>query len=146
MMMRTFRGLFYRGRLMKQNVSKYICAIIIMLSFPAGCKESPNILFCEGVSKEEKGVNCGTTFTLGDLTAVITIKEPFDTDRLAINITEKKKYKDAAVNNMSVEANPEKNTAAVNLSFYNEGIYRIKVTGKEDKIIAEGEVTIADTY
>jgi len=50
----------------------------------SGCSKKEGLLFCEGVTPEGEGVNCGKVFTTGDLTAVIKTKEPFGNDSLTV--------------------------------------------------------------
>lgn len=120
--------------------------ILILFLIITGCKNSDKIKFCEGVSKDEKGMNCGTTFSTGDITALINTGEAFETDKLTITIFEAKKYKDEKVNSIFLDVNPEKEIAYTSLSLYNEGTFKFKVIGKEEKTIAEGEVNIVDSY
>ena len=46
----------------------------------------------------------------------------------------------------SFTVKPEERRANIDISFYNEGQYRVMVSDKDKNRIAEGEVTIIDTY
>lgn len=127
------------------EMRKLIIYLFISL-FLAGCKGDRNISFCEGVTPEGKGVNCGIKFSTGELTALITSKDPFETEKLYVSILAVKKQRTDKVETITVDVKPEDERATVNLSLYNEGKFQIKVTGKENKVIGEGDIEIVDTY
>jgi hypothetical protein len=127
-------------------MKKEIIIISILCLLISSCKKDSPLSFCEGVSPDENGVKCGTTFTVGDLTALIKLKDPFETAKIILHITEKQKYKEEKINTLTFDVSPDKSSAILNLSFYDEGDYKIKITGKDDKIIAEGEISIVDVY
>lgn len=124
---------------------KCIIGIVTCCIIFAGCKKDQLMSFCEGKSKEGAGINCGKKFTTGDLMALIKLKEPFGQDRLSVSIIEKKKFKDDILKTFSITVGPGKKDAAIDLSLYTEGIYRIVVTGADKNTIAEGSVEIKDT-
>jgi len=127
---------------MKQPIA---IALLVALAL-AGCKKAETLSFCEGMSPEGKTVNCGTEFSQGDLSAVITSKEPFGVSTLRVTVLEKKKFKDEAVKSFDVEVKADESMRAFDLSFYNDGEYRVTVSGKENSVIGENEIRIIDTY
>ena len=122
----------------------YLC-MLLLLAVP-GCKKNGNISFCEGVTPKGEKAKCGTTFTTGDLSAVITVNEPLGVKKVNLSIFEITKYKAEPYKSFSSPVDADKNSAVIKLSMYNEGTYRVKVAGKEKKTIAEGEIKIIDTY
>lgn len=122
-----------------------IIALAIAIA-ATGCKKDETLSFCEGMSSEGKKMNCGKEFSQGDLSGVITAKETFGVTKLSVEILEKKKFKDEHVKGFEVEVKPDESTATFDLSFYNDGEYRVKVSGKENAVLGENEIKITDTY
>ncbi len=123
-------------------------AIILLLSISllAGCKAAKTIEFCEGVSPEGQGVNCGEKFSTGEITVLIKPGSPFGAQKITINIYSKGKYKAEKVDSVSLEVNPEDTVAKTNLHFYDEGDFTVEATGPDGNRIAEGTVSILDVY
>ncbi|TAL38899.1 MAG: hypothetical protein EPN93_03470 [Spirochaetes bacterium] len=122
-----------------------IAALVTIFAL-GGCKSNKALSFCEGVSQEGKGVKCGTVFTTGDVTAVIEIKDNFEVEKLDVKVYEQKKNKDELVETVTLNVAQDKKSANLNLSFYNEGRYRVEVRGKEGKAIAENALEVTDSY
>ncbi len=57
----------------------------------------------------------------------------------------KKKYSQPEYTRFDYTINPDINTATIPFSLYAEGTYTVKVIVK-DKEIANGEITVIDTY
>jgi hypothetical protein len=110
------------------------------------CKPAQTVSFCEGVTPEGKGSGCGPRFTTGEVTMLVSLKQRFEVDTLAVKIHERSETKDRLVDSFSFSVDPEKQSATTNLSFYNEGRYRVTVTGKELKVLGEAEIEVVDTY
>jgi len=119
---------------------------LLFLALLSGCGKKQSVSFCEGVSLKGEGMRCGTTFSAGELTAMISADENFGTDRLQITVFEKKKHTTVKVETLSIQVKPEERKANANIGLYNEGFFNIKVFGKENAVIAEGDVEIVDTY
>ncbi|MCU0847749.1 MAG: hypothetical protein MUD12_07660 [Spirochaetes bacterium] len=133
-MMMNFRGLFF----------KYgTPALIAAACLTAGCGSGKSILFCEGVSPEGEGINCGTRFETGDLTALIKPKKPFGVKSIEIRIQDSKSKKDSFIEKITAGVKPEDERAVVNLSFYREGKFRVMAVEK-DEVLAEGDIEIVD--
>ncbi|MCP4134260.1 MAG: hypothetical protein GY754_25020 [bacterium] len=147
-------------------MNKRAFCIIIFLFF-VGCSSSDNIFFCEGVSPEGEGVNCGKKFEAGELTAIIKGEAPFGVKKIDVRITELKKGLAAAVaqeekeaadesdgkkkkppkafegEKISVDVDPEKSDASANLPLYTGGLYRVEAVNG-DKKLAKGTIEIIE--
>lgn len=124
---------------------KCVIYFLVCMFIFSGCKKDQSMSFCEGKSKEGTGINCGKKFTTGDLMAIVKGKEPFGQEKLSVSIIEKKKLKEEIIKKFSIKVGPGKKDAAIDLSLYTEGIFRILITGTDKKLIAEGTVEIVDT-
>ena len=125
---------------------KRIIYLEIALLLLFSCKPKTGVKFCEGVSPEGKEINCGTVFSEGDITILIESEKSFETDKIKIEIFENTKPVKKRIDTFSVDVKPESKTTKANLSLYNEGIYKIEVTGKEGERIANGTVQIVESY
>ena len=123
-----------------------IFMICIILCVMLSCKKRSPVIFCEGVSTDGKGINCGTKFSTGDLTAVILVDERFETENLKIVISRKTSYKNEPVSVLNHTVASDKNSANVPLSLYIEGDYVVEAFGKDDRTLGSGNITIVDTY
>jgi len=124
---------------MKKLFSVFVSIIVLLF---AGCAKKPVILFCEGVSPDGEGINCGTRFETGELTTLIVPDSPFDTDRLDLLVMEGDGKGDP-MENISLEVQPEKSRTSTNLSFYSSGTYTVRVL-REKEIIGEASINIVD--
>ncbi len=122
---------------------KQILFFPLCLSLLLGCSKAGTIQFCEGVTPNGEGVNCGKKFESGDITALITGKEPFGTAQITLQVTQKREKKSEIVETISVNVNPETQTATANLSFYAAGTYSVLASNKYTGI-GSGEVEIVD--
>jgi len=117
--------------------------MLMMLLVMAACSKLKTIEFCEGVSPEGKGVNCGAKFEDGELNAVIISEEPFGVKNITVQVFEVKKNKNEKIETLSVDVKPDSDRAMVNLSFYSGG--RFLVTAQKNDIrIGSGEVEIVE--
>jgi hypothetical protein len=123
---------------------KKLLVLVLFLSLIIGCKAKKTIEFCEGVSTENKGVNCGEQFSTGELTAVISIESPFNINKIAVNTFKKTKYKLEKIGSQVVDVKPDEKSARTNFYFYDEGEFTLEVIGQDNKKIAEGSVKIID--
>jgi hypothetical protein len=123
---------------------KRLLVIILFFSLLFGCKAKKTIGFCEGVSTESKGVNCGEQFSTGELTALISIESPFNINKLTINTYKKAKYKMEKTGSQIIEVKPDESSARTNFYFYDEGEFTVEVIGQDNKKVAEGSVKILD--
>src|SRR5512136_2648386 len=94
---------------------KNVLLLCVILSLMAGCSKSKEIQFCEGVSPKGEGVNCGTKFEDGELTAVINSEEPFGVKTITVQVYEVKDKKTEKIDTLTVDVKPDKQTASVNL-------------------------------
>ncbi len=122
---------------------KNVLLLCVILSLMAGCSKSKAIQFCEGVSPEGEGVNCGTKFEDGELTAVINSEEPFGVKSITVQVFEKKEKKTEKIDALTVDVKPDRQTAWVNLSFYTSGAYIVKAF-KRDTTIGSAEIAIEE--
>ncbi|MBP7603141.1 MAG: hypothetical protein KBA15_04395 [Spirochaetes bacterium] len=125
---------------------RYTLAVCLAVSLFVSCKPAQTVSFCEGVSPEGKGVSCGPRFTTGEVTMLVSLKKRFEIDALGVKIHERQEMKEKLVDSFTFSVDPEKQSATTNLSFYNEGTYRVTVTGKENAVLGEAEIEVIDTY
>ncbi len=122
---------------------KNVLVLCLILSFIAGCSRSKAIQFCEGVSPKGEGVNCGTKFEDGELTAVINSEEPFGVKSITVRVYEVKEKKTEKIDTLTVDVKPDKQTASVNLAFYTGGKYLVRAY-KKDATIGSAEIAIEE--
>ena len=125
-------------------MKKFIIAMVIAVT-AAGCSKKDGVSFCEGVDTEGKGVNCGSEFTTGDLTAVISNKSPFEADSVTVKVFRTDGEKKRLEKTFSVQTERDKNRANTTLQFYNGGAYLVEAYRGDDRI-AEGKIKVVDTY
>lgn len=130
-----------------KRISSYIFPLLIIwiTVFP-GCSKNEILSFCEGVSPQGEGIRCGSKFTTGDLTAVVTLKDSADIEGLRLVILKKTQFKNEAITTLKLETGAEKKAATATLSLYNEGTYTVRVVGKNNSVISEKSLTVIDTY
>ena len=122
---------------------KKLLLACLFLSLVAGCSRSKAIQFCEGVSPKGEGVNCGTKFEDGELTAVINSPEPFGSKSITVQVFEIKDKKTEKIDSITVDVKPDRQTASVNLAFYSGGKYMVKAS-KKDVAIGSAELAIVE--
>lgn len=125
---------------MKKILFASVCVILYLVT---GCSKSKEIQFCEGVSPAGEGVNCGTKFEDGELTAVINSEEPFGVKTITVQVLEVRGGKAEKIETLSVDVKPDKQTASVNLSLYSGGIYLVRAY-KKDTRIGSAQITIEE--
>ena len=125
---------------------KRFAIYIIVFCILTGCKDSSTIKFCEGKAPDGSEVNCGKTFSPGDLTLFVFGKEAFEVDKLMVNVYVKKKVKKEKVRTFTIPVKPDDKNASGDIRLYEEGKYVIDVTIKGDQIIGNGEVKIVDIF
>jgi hypothetical protein len=121
---------------------KFIFFVFILIFF-LSCKKSPDILFCEGLTTDGKGTDCGTVFTTGDLTAVIKRSKGFGSNSITVNVYQKRDSLKTKLESIDMEVKNTDTQANTNLSFYNEGIYQVEAKSGE-VIFAEANITIKE--
>ena len=124
---------------------KVIYTLLIIFILLTGCSKKEGIQFCEGLDTTGKGVTCGKKFTTGELTAVIEYKGIFETDSLSVKVINLSGPSEVIENTIRIEVDRERSTAGFNLPLYNEGKYRIEAY-RENELIAQGTIEVADTY
>jgi hypothetical protein len=120
--------------------------MIACVFFAAGCKKKGTVSFCEGVDKGGKGVNCGTEFSTGDMTAVFNSRSAFDTDSLEMKIFNAHDASRKPAATIAVKVNPSDRDGHVDLEMYDEGVFRVEVRKHGGEVVSEGQVEIVDTY
>jgi hypothetical protein len=123
-------------------MKKFILLLMLFL-FLIGCTKKPNISFCEGVSPEGKGIECGIKFETGDLTAMIKADKAFGVNRIDIAVFELNEKKSEKVETISIDVPPDEIRANINLSFYKGGKFRVTAMNGSEKI-GEGEIEVLD--
>jgi hypothetical protein len=127
---------------MLKNI-KIILFIILVSMFLFSCKRDPNILFCEGLTTDGKGKNCGTVFTSGDLTAIIKRANGFGSNSVTVNVYEKRNHLKLRVDSVNIEVGNTDTVTNTNLSFYNTGVFEVEAT-VNDAVFAKYNITIQD--
>lgn len=129
---------------MKILSSVAIFIIISVLSM-TGCKSEKPLQFCEGVTSDGKPAHCGSTFTTGDLTGVLTLKEAPGVETVTIDILEKKDFSSQPYNSYTQKIDPDKKQITFPISLYREGTFIVEILQGKSKL-AKGELKIVDTY
>ena len=119
-----------------------IC-VVLVLSCLGGCTRAREIAFCEGVTPSGKGVKCGRKFTTGELSALVTSREPFGVRSISLRVLRVDESRETAVESLTIAVLPEQESAFANVSFYQEGRFRVKAV-KNDTEIGAGEVEIVE--
>ena len=123
-----------------------ICVLASAVFCAAGCKKKGTVSFCEGVDKEGKGVNCGTVFSTGDMTAVFNSRSAFGTDALEMKIFNVNDSSRKPVSTEEVKVNPDDSEGNADLEMYDEGVFRVELRKHGGDVVSEGQVEIVDTY
>lgn len=131
-MMKRYRAHFY----------KLTTITLLTLALISCGKESP-VKFCEGVSPEGSGVNCGTVFSPGDMTVLFESDTPFETDILTLKIAEKEDGKEIPLSATRIEVTPEEKSGESTIGLYRAGTFLVQIE-KAGSVIAEGTITIED--
>lgn len=139
-MKRNFRVHYYKGEHL--DMKKLILAAIPVL-FLIGCNKKPNISFCEGVSPDGKGIECGIKFETGDLTAMIKADKAFATNKIDLVITEINEKKAEKIETVTIDVPADDVNANANLSFYKGGKFKVSAMNGSEKI-GEGDIEIID--
>lgn len=108
-----------------------------------GCKSDESVRFCEGVKPDGAAFNCGTKFSSGALTVMISTEKQFGTEKIYINVFEIKRQKKIKRDSVAVDVNPNDMSARSNIYFYDEGKYVVEVEANGEKI-AEGALEVLD--
>ncbi len=128
-----------------KKTERILVLLLIAVSL-CGCKPSKSVDFCEGTSTKGDGVKCGSVFTTGELTAVIKAEKNFGVESLDLKVYDIGKKSTEPVDSRPIKVKQEDRKAVVNLSFYNEGKYRVRVLNGDGRAVADGDVEIVDTY
>jgi hypothetical protein len=135
-----FRVIYYNTVI---KAMKKLLFLLVIVTLIAGCSRTKAIDFCEGITPENKGVNCGSTFEEGELLAVISAKDPFGVNAITVQVQEVRNGKKEQVESITVDVKPDRDTATVNLSLYSGGTYVVRAM-KKDEMIGEGEIVIRE--
>ncbi|MGL4370442.1 MAG: hypothetical protein ACRCUT_12345 [Spirochaetota bacterium] len=129
---------------MKKNVIAIggLCLLFTVCS----CSKKGTVSFCEGVDADGKGVNCGTVFTTGDLTAVFNAKDSFGTDSLEVKIFNTQDGGRKPFLERAVSVNPDSTEGKADLDLYDEGTFSVTVRKHSGDIVSQGQVEIIDSY
>jgi hypothetical protein len=129
--------------IMKIKNNFFIIILLILVFSAASCSKNKQIDFCEGASTDGKGMNCGTVFAYGDVTAIIKSKEPFGSETISVDIKFKEGNKFVKAEALEVNVKPDDTQTILNIPLYKKGIYEI-TAHKGDKIFAVENVEIAE--
>jgi hypothetical protein len=120
----------------------FIFIAAFCLSF-SSCKKKGVVSFCEGVDQDGKGVNCGSVFSTGDLTAVFNTKSSFDTDSLAVKVYNKNDGSRKSIFELTTKVNPDDTIGHFQLELYDEGVFRV-VVEKHGELLSEGDIEVVE--
>lgn len=121
---------------------KKILLIAIAAFVLNGCSKGKEVQFCEGVSTDGKGINCGIKFESGELTCVIKSKKPFGTNTIEVQVFDNGKKKER-IETVAVQVKPDSTIANATLSFYKGGKFSVAAINNKEKI-GEAEIEIVD--
>ncbi len=125
---------------------RFVAVLILISSVSTtGCKSDKPLQFCEGMTSKGEPTHCGTTFTTGDLTGVLTLEEAPGVENVTIDILEKKEFSSQPYNSYTQKVDPEKKMITFPISLYREGTFTVEILQGKSKL-AEGELKIVDTY
>ena len=113
---------------------KKLIHFIAALLIATGCSKIKKIEFCEGVSLSGKGINCGSKFETGELTAVIHSQDVFGTEKIGLKILEKGADTVELVESLQVSVKPDQDRASATLTFDTGGVFTVQAFKGEDKI------------
>jgi|GEM_PF-444871 len=120
-----------------------ISTISVLLIFIYSCGNKQTTQFCEGVSPKGKGVNCGTTFSTGDVTALIKPSAKIKNDSVSIKVFNKTESTKKFLFSNSVKTAKDKDYIIHNIRFLNPGTYEIvTIDGKQE--ISVGSINIVE--
>lgn len=120
-----------------------VLSLMTVIFLLTSCGKDREIQFCEGVSPDGKGINCGTVFEYGDITAIIESRERFATDQIKVKIEIIRNESEISVETIEALVEPDEREAIVNLPLYQSGTYRITALRGETEL-AKDKVEIAD--
>lgn len=122
-------------------MKKILWAFLFFAVF--GCSKEQNVNFCEGVSPEGRGINCGKKFETGDLTVVFKSAKPFGVNKIFLQIFEENKGRFEKTETLEIGVKPEDSRANAAISFYRAGRYKVAAMAK-DEAIGEGLIEVVD--
>ena len=131
----------YKKGIVMKKILFYSLICLTMI----GCSKNDTVQFCEGVDMDGKGVNCGKKFTTGDLTGVMKMSKPFETEMVDVRVIRIEKNSKIVEKTIHQKVERDKNITSTPLSFYNSGKYVVELYRDKDKI-AEGSIEITDIY
>lgn len=113
-------------------------ALALLLS----CSRVSTISFCEGTNAGDgSGVNCGTIFTPGELSAVFRLRGVKEDARVEFVVYEVNGTAKQRLSTTPVDVKADNKYASANLIFYNSGVYEVNAL-LGDKVIAVGTLEI----
>lgn len=124
-------------------MNRMLVPLFILALSIVSCSKSKNMEFCEGISMEGEGVNCGSEFESGDLMVLVKSKEPFNQERISFDIYEVAENKKEKVDTIHANIKTTDTSANATLPLYTEGKFHVKAVVK-DRAVAEGDITIVD--
>lgn len=125
----------------------FIAVCVFSLAFcAAGCKKKGVVSFCEGVDKDGKGVNCGTVFSTGDMTAVFNSRSSFGSDTVDVKIFNVNDNSRKPAARMEAKVSAESSEGSADIEMYDEGNFRVEVRRHNGDLLSEGTIEIVDTY
>jgi len=124
---------------------KFILFIIVLIVsiFFLSCARVPDIQFCEGLTIEGKGKNCGTVFTTGELTAIIRNAKSFGSNSITVNIYQKRNNLQQKIQSIDIEVKNTDTQTNDNLPFYNTGVFQVEATAN-GVVFGRSSITIQD--
>ncbi|MCL1911443.1 MAG: hypothetical protein FWG13_04500 [Leptospirales bacterium] len=115
-------------------------ALIVAL---AACAKEPEVLFCEGTKPDGSTVNCGTSFSVGDLMAVYKTKKYPDAEKFDFTVYEVSKGKKQRIDSVSSSVKAGSKIATADISLYNIGEYEIEVS-LDGNVIAKSSLNVEE--
>jgi hypothetical protein len=115
----------------------------IVLLVAVSCSKAGPLQLCEGMEPSGAGTKCGTKFITGDVTGVLTLKEPLGVSSLDYQISEKGSGNPTVRERVSFEVDPASPRASVLIPLYEEGTFTITII-KGTEVVADATVEMVD--
>jgi len=127
---------------MKSKLAPFIVALLLIseISF------SQSLTFCDKADAAGKAINANTTFTVakngGPVTMLFTAPPASKLSTVSFDVYRLDNGKEVLVTSMKQPVAGSQNYAAKQMTFYDEGRYRVYVFDDQDKPLARAEVLI----
>lgn len=128
---------------MKSKLAFFVTAALLSISFASF---SQALSFCEKADASGKPVNANTAFTVakngGPVTMLFTVPAGSKLTSVSFDVYKIDNGKEVFQSTLKQNVSGSQNWVAKQMTFYNEGRYRVYVFDEQDKQLARAEVLI----